>query len=37
LELARNGDAVAACRDSVAQYDWRTGIAPLLERLYAGD
>jgi glycosyltransferase involved in cell wall biosynthesis len=36
LALAENPSTVAACRDSVMQYDWRTGIAPRFEQLYAG-
>lgn len=37
VELARDPSTVEACRRSVTPYDWDTGIAPLLEQLYAGD
>lgn len=34
IDLARDPATVDACRRSVEPYDWDTGIAPLLERLY---
>lgn len=34
IDLARDPSTVAACRASVAGYDWDTGLAPLLEGLY---
>ena len=34
IELARKPATVDECRRSVEQYDWDTGIAPLLEELY---
>lgn len=37
IELARDPATVDACRGSAAPYDWDTGLAPLLERLYAGE
>jgi len=37
IELARHPAPVDACRGSAAPYDWDTGLAPLLERLYAGE
>lgn len=37
LELASRAETAEACRASVLQFDWRTGIAPALERIYAGD
>lgn len=35
LTLSQKPDTAEACRASVAPYDWDTGIAPLLEGLYA--
>lgn len=37
LDLASRSETVEACRASVMRFDWRTGIAPELERIYAGD
>jgi glycosyltransferase involved in cell wall biosynthesis len=37
LALAPLPATVEACRSSVMRFDWRTGIAPALERIYAGD
>jgi phosphatidylinositol alpha-mannosyltransferase len=37
LALAREPDIVDRCRHAAAPYDWETGLAPHLERLYAGD
>jgi len=36
IDLARRPETVEACRESARPYDWDTGIAPLLEDLYAG-
>ena len=35
VELSRRPGTAAACRSSVEEYDWDTGMVPLLERLYA--
>jgi glycosyltransferase involved in cell wall biosynthesis len=37
LRLAREPGTVDACRGSAERFDWDRGIAPLAERLYAGD
>jgi phosphatidylinositol alpha-mannosyltransferase len=37
LELSQRSGIEDACRAVAAPYDWRTGIAPLLEKVYAGD
>jgi glycosyltransferase involved in cell wall biosynthesis len=36
LALAPLPSTVEACRSSVMRFDWRTGIAPALERIYTG-
>jgi glycosyltransferase involved in cell wall biosynthesis len=36
FELARRPPTVQACRASAERFDWNRGIAPLVERLYAG-
>lgn len=36
LDLARQPGTVAACRRRAEPFDWSTGIAPLVERLYTG-
>ena len=36
FELARRRETVDACRTSAERFDWDRGIAPLVERLYAG-
>ena len=36
FELARKERTVEACRASAERFDWDRGIAPLVERLYAG-
>jgi phosphatidylinositol alpha-mannosyltransferase len=36
LALARDPGTTAACRASAEPFDWRAGIAPLVERLYVG-
>jgi hypothetical protein len=35
LELARKPETRDACREFAIPYDWRTGLAPSLEELYA--
>jgi glycosyltransferase involved in cell wall biosynthesis len=37
IELAGDPATAAACREAAARYDWQTGVAPLMERIYAGD
>ena len=37
IELARQATTVDRCRASAEPYDWNTGLAPVFERLYAGD
>ena len=37
LALARDPSTADACRRSAERFDWDRGIAPLAERLYAGD
>lgn len=37
LVLARKPETVEACRRSAERFDWDRGIAPLTERLYAGE
>ena len=36
FELARRPETTAACRASAEPFDWDRGLAPLVERLYAG-
>lgn len=36
FDLARRPGTVRACRSSAERFDWDRGIAPLVERLYAG-
>lgn len=36
IDLARDPATIGACRSSAEPYDWDTGVAPLLEDLYAG-
>ena len=36
LALSQRAGIADACRQSVRPYDWRTGVAPLLEDLYEG-
>jgi glycosyltransferase involved in cell wall biosynthesis len=36
FELARRPETVEACRASAEPFDWDRGLAPLVERLYAG-
>jgi phosphatidylinositol alpha-mannosyltransferase len=37
IALARDGETIARCRESVRRFDWREGIAPHVERLYRGE
>jgi glycosyltransferase involved in cell wall biosynthesis len=37
FELARRSDTVTACRASAEPFDWDRGLAPLCERIYAGE
>jgi glycosyltransferase involved in cell wall biosynthesis len=37
FELARRPETVNACRSSAEPFDWDRGLAPLVERLYAGE
>lgn len=37
FELTRRPNTVEACRTSAEPYDWDRGLAPLVERLYAGE
>jgi glycosyltransferase involved in cell wall biosynthesis len=36
FDLARRPETVERCRASAAPFDWRTGLAPLVEALYRG-
>jgi sucrose-phosphate synthase len=36
FELARRLETVEACRAAAEAFDWDRGLAPLVERLYAG-
>ena len=36
LQLAREPGVVERCRASAAPYDWRRGLAPRFEAIYAG-
>jgi len=35
IQLARQSDTVSACRSSAQAFDWRGGVAPMVEALYA--
>lgn len=37
FELARRPETVEACRLAARPFDWDTGLAPFVERLYAGE
>ena len=37
LELARDPGVADRCRSFAAAYDWETGLAPRLEKLYAAE